>query len=40
MTAIGLLYFALSLLIVGGMFRFAEIKWPDNPLIEALAVIY
>jgi hypothetical protein len=40
MTAVGLVYFLLSLLLVGGAIRFVEIRWPENPLVEALAVIY
>lgn len=40
MNLIYFVYFALSLLIVGGTFRFVEYKWPDNPLVQALGVIY
>jgi hypothetical protein len=39
-TAISLIYFALALLLVGGTIRFVEFKWPDNPVVQALGVIY
>lgn len=40
MTAITVIHFALLLLLVGGMFRFVEYKWPENPIVQAIGVIY
>jgi hypothetical protein len=40
MSAISVFHFFLLLLLVGGTIRFVEIRWPENPIVEALAVIY
>lgn len=40
MTAIGLVYFFFALLLVGGAIRVAEFTWPDNPVVQAIGVIY
>lgn len=40
MTAIGIFYFFLCLMIVGGSIRFVESRWPNNPVVQAIGVIY
>lgn len=40
MTAAFIIQFAATLLLVGALFRFVEIKWPDSALGRSLAVIY
>lgn len=40
MTAIFLLQFAGALLIVGGLFRVIEHKWPDSMFGRALGIVY
>lgn len=40
MTTIGVIHFALLLIIVGGSFRLIQYLWPENKLVQALGVIY
>lgn len=40
MTAIYVVTFFLTLMLVGGTIRFVEFKWPDNPIVQAIGVIY
>ncbi len=40
MTAIGVLHFAILLLLVGGSIRLVEYLWPDNKIVQAIGVIY
>jgi hypothetical protein len=40
MVATTVIHFALLLLLVGGIFRFVEYRWPENPLVQAIGVIY
>lgn len=40
MTAISAFHFLLLLLLVGGILRYVEYKWPDNPVVQAIGVIY
>jgi hypothetical protein len=40
MNVITAVHFALMLLLVGGVIRFVEYKFPDSAVGQALAVIY
>jgi hypothetical protein len=40
MVAMTVIHFLFLLLLVGGILRFAEYRWPDNPLVQAIGVIY
>jgi hypothetical protein len=40
MSAISVFHFLLLLLLVGGAIRFAEYRWPENPIVQAIGVIY
>lgn len=40
MVVISALHFFLLLMIVGGSLRFIEYRWPANPLVQAIGVIY
>lgn len=40
MTAIGILHFAILLLLVGGSIRTVQYLWPENKIVQAIGVIY
>lgn len=40
MTAIGVVHFALLLLLVGGSIRLVQYLWPENKVVQAIGVIY
>lgn len=40
MAAISVVHFLVLLLLVGGTLRFIEYRWPDNPIVQAIGVIY
>lgn len=40
MVATTVIHFLFLLLLVGGALRFVEYRWPENPLVQAIGVIY